>query len=315
MLRRGPGRGGRRHRPRARRRSDPTPSCRSGSPARATSSPDRSCSAPRRSTATSSTALARFRGSNESLPTRSSWPRPARALPAAVVLPIATSARVGGGHACCDVEAMEGFAVLRAAERRRSSGARAPRRLEQVRRRPRRLADRRCDRGPRSRRHGSARGVRCLSCPPPFRRQSARSASSSARRSAPTAPISGARSRSGFRSRLADQLSVHEPLRTQILIFWAVGPLVVAAYLWASAIVYELRPALDPVPRRPPDLCAVPDPAGRVLPAGDRLVRAHRPRRPGRARRASPIPSGARSAAGSSARQTTSTRSVRSPRS
>jgi futalosine hydrolase len=37
------------------------------------------------------------------------------ALPGAAVLPIATSARVGGGHDCCDVEAMEGFAVLRAA--------------------------------------------------------------------------------------------------------------------------------------------------------------------------------------------------------
>ncbi len=37
------------------------------------------------------------------------------ALPAAAVLPIATSARVGGGRSCCEVEAMEGFAVLRAA--------------------------------------------------------------------------------------------------------------------------------------------------------------------------------------------------------
>lgn len=37
-----------------------------------------------------------------------------RALPEAQVLPIATSARVGGGTAC-DVEAMEGFGVLRAA--------------------------------------------------------------------------------------------------------------------------------------------------------------------------------------------------------
>jgi futalosine hydrolase len=36
------------------------------------------------------------------------------ALPEAKVLPIATSARVGGG-AACEVEAMEGFAVLRAA--------------------------------------------------------------------------------------------------------------------------------------------------------------------------------------------------------
>ena len=36
------------------------------------------------------------------------------ALPEALVLPIATCARVGGGT--CDVEAMEGFAVLRAAQ-------------------------------------------------------------------------------------------------------------------------------------------------------------------------------------------------------
>ena len=38
-----------------------------------------------------------------------------RALPAARVLPIGTSARVGGTTGC-EVEAMEGFAVLRAAE-------------------------------------------------------------------------------------------------------------------------------------------------------------------------------------------------------
>ncbi|HXY81082.1 MAG TPA: hypothetical protein VEH55_06905 [Gaiellaceae bacterium] len=38
------------------------------------------------------------------------------ALPQAHVLPIATSGRVGGGDGCCDVEAMEGFGVLRAAE-------------------------------------------------------------------------------------------------------------------------------------------------------------------------------------------------------
>jgi nucleoside phosphorylase len=38
-----------------------------------------------------------------------------RALPDAHVLPIATCARVGGGTSC-DVEAMEGFAVLRAAQ-------------------------------------------------------------------------------------------------------------------------------------------------------------------------------------------------------
>lgn len=38
-----------------------------------------------------------------------------RALPEAHVLPIGTSARVGGTSGC-DIEAMEGFAVLRAAE-------------------------------------------------------------------------------------------------------------------------------------------------------------------------------------------------------
>jgi hypothetical protein len=37
-----------------------------------------------------------------------------RALPGAQVLPIGTSARVGGTSAC-EVEAMEGFAILRAA--------------------------------------------------------------------------------------------------------------------------------------------------------------------------------------------------------
>jgi len=38
-----------------------------------------------------------------------------RALPDARVLPIGTTGRVGGGEGC-EVEAMEGFAVLRAAE-------------------------------------------------------------------------------------------------------------------------------------------------------------------------------------------------------
>jgi futalosine hydrolase len=41
--------------------------------------------------------------------------RARRALPRAVVLPIGTSARVGGGAGRAEVEAMEGFAVLRAA--------------------------------------------------------------------------------------------------------------------------------------------------------------------------------------------------------
>jgi futalosine hydrolase len=38
-----------------------------------------------------------------------------RALPEAHRMPISTSARVGGGATCAEVEAMEGFAVLRAA--------------------------------------------------------------------------------------------------------------------------------------------------------------------------------------------------------
>ena len=41
-----------------------------------------------------------------------------RVVPHAIALPIGTSARVGGttGHTGCDVEAMEGFGVLRAAQ-------------------------------------------------------------------------------------------------------------------------------------------------------------------------------------------------------
>jgi futalosine hydrolase len=39
-----------------------------------------------------------------------------RALPDAHLLPITSSARVGGGGGACEVEAMEGFSVLRAAE-------------------------------------------------------------------------------------------------------------------------------------------------------------------------------------------------------
>jgi nucleoside phosphorylase len=46
-------------------------------------------------------------------PTLLEWAR--RALPEAPVLAIGTSARVGGGASCAEIEAMEGFAVLRAA--------------------------------------------------------------------------------------------------------------------------------------------------------------------------------------------------------
>ncbi|HEX4519077.1 MAG TPA: hypothetical protein VH063_05800 [Gaiellaceae bacterium] len=45
---------------------------------------------------------------------------------------------------------------------------------------------------------------------------------------------------------VADQLSVHQSPKLQIVIFWALGPLVVAAYVRAVSIVYEVRPALTP---------------------------------------------------------------------
>ncbi len=65
-----------------------------------------------------------------------------RALPEARVLPITTCGRVGGGGAC-DVEAMEGFAVLRAAELAGRARGRGARGLEPpAGRRPRPLADR-----------------------------------------------------------------------------------------------------------------------------------------------------------------------------
>ena len=76
------------------------------------------------------------------------------ALPEAAVEPIATAARVGDGHACADVEAMEGFAVLRAAPARRRPGARAARRVERLRRSARGLAHRR---SARRRSHGRSR--------------------------------------------------------------------------------------------------------------------------------------------------------------
>ena len=49
------------------------------------------------------------------LPTRASSQPPALRFPPPPSLPIATSARVGRGAPCADVEAMEGFGVLRAA--------------------------------------------------------------------------------------------------------------------------------------------------------------------------------------------------------
>jgi hypothetical protein len=41
---------------------------------------------------------------------------------------------------------------------------------------------------------------------------------------------------------VADQVSIHQPLRTQMVIFWAATPLFVAAYLWACRLVLDARP-------------------------------------------------------------------------
>jgi hypothetical protein len=41
---------------------------------------------------------------------------------------------------------------------------------------------------------------------------------------------------------VADQVSVHQPLRTQMLIFWAATPLFVAGFLWACRLVLDVRP-------------------------------------------------------------------------
>jgi hypothetical protein len=41
---------------------------------------------------------------------------------------------------------------------------------------------------------------------------------------------------------LADQLSVHESLGVQMLVYWALTPLFVAAYLWACRIVHGVPP-------------------------------------------------------------------------
>ncbi len=138
------GRGRRRDRRRARVPPPGRRSSTSASPAAAASAAASSCSAPRRSTAT--------RRSRSCPP--SVRPDPAllaaarRALPEARVLPIGTSARVGGTSGC-DVEAMEGFAVLRAAELAGVPAARAARALQRGRRaRPRALALRRRARAP-----------------------------------------------------------------------------------------------------------------------------------------------------------------------
>ena len=92
-------------------------------------------SAPRPSTATSTTRRARSRSSSGRRPDPALLAAATAALPHAAVLPIATSARVGGGRACAEVEAMEGFARAPGRRGRRRSRARAARRLERLRRR------------------------------------------------------------------------------------------------------------------------------------------------------------------------------------
>ena len=41
---------------------------------------------------------------------------------------------------------------------------------------------------------------------------------------------------------VADQLSVHEPIGTQMALFWALTPLFVAGYIWACRMVLDARP-------------------------------------------------------------------------
>ncbi len=158
-----------------------------------------------------------------------------RAIPDAHVEPIGTSARVGGSSGC-EIEAMEGFGVLRAAcspgsRRSRCASSRtrsvSPTGLAGGSTRRKRPSLRCC--------RADRRGRPCLSCRRRSRPPSGRSASSSARRSAPTARTSGARCRSECRSPSPTRSRSVQQRGGQVLVFLAVGPLVVAAYVWGAA--------------------------------------------------------------------------------
>ena len=212
-----------------------------------------------------------------------------KTLPGAAVVPIATAARVGAGHACADVEAMEGFAVLRAAEaagvpaielRAVSNAFDAPARTgASARRWPR--STKRCP---------------CCSRPsvpelppplPPGQRTVGQLIAETIRAYGnhfwSAIPL-------GVPLVLIDQLSVHRSSPAQIVIYWLVGPLVVAAYVRACTIVYKAPANRTAYLARVADLPAV-SAASRALPRpGPRLVRIHRSRGPCRGRRAAGAP-------------------------
>ena len=170
-----------RSRPRTPRRAlsrapRPRRSSTSALPAPAASRPERSCSERNPSTAISSTPTRTFPRVERATPDPALLATARRLLPEAAVLPIGTSARVGGGASCADVEAMEGFAVLRAAAaagvpalelRAVSNGYGADRSS---------LARRGGARGPREGRHDPAQ-ARCVTFRRRFRRPSGPSAS------------------------------------------------------------------------------------------------------------------------------------------
>ena len=93
---------------------------------------------------------------------------------------------------------------------------------------------------------------------------------------------------------VADQIAIGQQRGGQVLVFLAVGPLVVAAYVWACSLVLQVRPTLTAF--LVGGLIYLPFPALRAvlfLP-GDRVVRVDRPRRAGGARRAHELPRVAR---------------------
>ena len=121
---------------------------------------------------------------------------------------------------------MEGYARPARRRARRRAGARGAGARERDRRARPRPSGGSTTRGRRSR--PRCRGcceelVRCLSCRRRCRPRSARSASSSPRRSAPTATTSGARCRSACRSRSSTQLSLGHSATMQMVVLFAFG--------------------------------------------------------------------------------------------
>ena len=214
-------------------------------------------------------------------------PRVDRGSPDAGLLAAAQARAARGARPCrsrrppasavatvCEVEAMEGFGVLRAAALAGVPGARAARRLERRRRaRPRTLADRR---GARRCSLAAVRGCSRRSMrelPPPLPPESGRSASWSPRRSAPTATTSGGRCRSGSRSRSSTRFARPPTSACRRWSFWVATPLFALAYVCACSLVLTV-----PADARPPSRSALLDLA--AVPAAPRALHPSR-RSPG----------------------------------